>query len=58
MYTPNNPSVNEHADAFAAILEREFSSGRYLSPLSKAKVEALIGPFQIAPLSIIPKPGK
>jgi hypothetical protein len=58
-YTPpNNPSVDEHADAFAAILEREFSSGRYLGPLSKAEVEALIGPFQTAPLSIIPKPGK
>lgn len=32
--------------------------GRYLGPLSKAKVETLIGPFQTAPLSIILKPGK
>ncbi|OJA16495.1 hypothetical protein AZE42_13267, partial [Rhizopogon vesiculosus] len=58
-YTPpNSPSATEHADAFMAILTREFNVGRYIGPLSQAEVETLIGPFQTAPLSIIPKPGK
>ena len=55
---PNSPSVIEHADALMAILTREFSMGRYLGPLSQTEVETLIGPFQTAPLSIIPKPGR
>ena len=58
-YTPpNNPSITEFADAFATILSREFEAGRYLGPLSRTEVELLIGPFQTAPLSLIPKPGK
>jgi hypothetical protein len=58
-YTPaNNYSVTEHADAFKAILSREFEAGRYLGPLSRSEMESLIGPFQTAPLSLIPKLGK
>lgn len=55
---PNNPSIIEHAEAFATILFRKFETGRYLGPLSASDVEALIGPFQTAPLLLIPKPGR
>lgn len=58
-YTPSNsPSLIEHHSAFATILHREFSTGRYIGPLSKSETETLIGPFQSAPLSMVPKPGK
>lgn len=58
-YTPpNNSSIIEHADAFASIFAREFETGRYLGPLSASDLESLIGPFQTAPLSLIPKPGR
>lgn len=58
-YTPpNNPSIAEHADTFTSILVREYEAGCYLGLLSAEDMETLIGPFQTAPLSLIPKPGK
>lgn len=58
-YTPaNSPSILEHHEAFSTILNREFSTGRYIGPLSRVETESLIGPFQTAPLSLVPKPGK
>jgi hypothetical protein len=56
--TSNNPCVTEHAGAFSKILAREFEAGRYLGPLSQAKWNPLRTPFQMAPLSLIPKSGK
>ncbi|KAF5373263.1 hypothetical protein D9615_007475 [Tricholomella constricta] len=57
--TPNNsPSLHAHSDAYLEIIEKEFRSQRYVGPLSQAEVEALIGPFQTSPLSLVPKPGK
>ena len=46
------------ADQFEEIERNEFAKARYLGPCSKREVEALIGPFQTSPISIIPKPGK
>ena len=43
------------AAAFQAIVSNELSHGRYLGPLHQCDVEALVGPFQTSPLSIIPK---
>jgi hypothetical protein len=58
-HTPSNsPSLHTHRDAFTTILDHEYSTGRYISPLSKSETEQLIGPFQTAPLSMVPKPGK
>ncbi|KAJ3472926.1 hypothetical protein NLI96_g13198 [Meripilus lineatus] len=55
---PNSPSFQEHISQFDAILSHELSSGRYLGPFPRDTVEALIGPFQSSPLSIIAKPHK
>ena len=55
---PNNPSILKHPKIYNEIVENEFQKGRYLGPFSQAKLEALIGPFQSSPLSLVPKPGK
>jgi hypothetical protein len=55
---PNSTSLDELADQFKEIEQNEFAKGRYLGPCSQREVEALIGPFQTSPISIIPKPGK
>lgn len=54
----NSPSLYTHSDQYHSILDREFSTGRYVGPLSRAEVESILGPFQTSPLSLIPKPGK
>ena len=55
---PNSASLSELAHQFQEIQQNEFAKARYLGPCSKLEVEALIGPFQTSPISIIPKPGK
>lgn len=55
---PNSPSLLTQHDTFATILDREYSTGCYIGPLSKTETETLIGPFQTAPLAMVPKPGK
>lgn len=56
----NSPSISQPpaSDAFQAIVQNELACGRYIGPLRLREVEALIGPFQTSPLSIIPKPHK
>jgi hypothetical protein len=57
--TPNNgPTLHIHSDAYQQIVNKEFERGRYIGPCSRNEVEALIGPFQSSPLSLVPKPGK
>ena len=51
---PNSTSLSELADQFEEIRRNEC----YLGPCSKHEVEALIGPFQTSPITIIPKLGK
>jgi hypothetical protein len=55
---PNSASANEHSQAFGDIIRSELDKGRYIGPLSGQEVEALLGPFQTSPISIIPKPGR
>lgn len=55
---PNRASVIELSNEFDSNIRTEFDRGRYLGPATRADVEALIGPFQTSPLSVIPKPAK
>jgi hypothetical protein len=55
---PNHPSIVTHQEVFHEIVNIEFEKGRYWGPFSKEELEAIIGPFQTSPLSLIPKPGK
>ncbi|KIM86982.1 hypothetical protein PILCRDRAFT_64260, partial [Piloderma croceum F 1598] len=55
---PNRESVAEFKEEFARIVEHEIIKGRYIGPISHQDLEALLGPFQSSPFSIIPKPGK
>ena len=58
-YTPpNNPSVTHLPNVYRATVENEFAAGRYVGPLSRAQLEAELGPFQTSPLSFIPKASK
>ncbi|PPR02753.1 hypothetical protein CVT26_009464 [Gymnopilus dilepis] len=58
-YTPpNSPSAMQYGEELQRIIDDELGKGRYFGPFSAREVEALLGPFQTSPLSIIPKPGK
>ncbi|KAF7348033.1 Reverse transcriptase/ribonuclease H [Mycena sanguinolenta] len=55
-HTPfNSPTLLDHANAFAAIVEHEFRCQRYIGPFTQAELESCMGPFQSSPLSLIPK---
>ena len=54
---PNKESIIEFTDKFNKIVHNEMQKGCYIGPISGKDVEALIGPFQLLPFSIIPKPG-
>jgi hypothetical protein len=55
---PNNDSINTHSEQFADIINKEITKGRYLGPFPLNEIEAVLGPFQSSPLSLIPKPGR
>src|SRR6202011_513456 len=55
---PNWHSVIEFAKEFSRIVEHEIAKQHYIGPISRQDLEALIGPFQLSPFSIILKPGK
>jgi len=55
---PNRESITEFKEEFARIVEHEIVKGRYIGPISYQDLEALVGPFQSSPFSIIPKTGK
>jgi hypothetical protein len=55
---PNHPSSIAHIDVFTEIVNLELQKGRYIGPLSREQVEGELGPFQMLPISIIPKPGQ
>jgi len=57
-FPPNSLSLLMQHDTFAIILNREYSTERYIGPLSRIETEILIGPFQTAPLSMVPKPSR
>jgi hypothetical protein len=54
----NHHSLKTHLEFFKKNVEHERSKGRWLGPFSRNEVEAVFGPFQTSPLSIIPKPAK
>ena len=58
-YTPlNHSSIIDFPDVYNSIVHNEFASGRYIGPLTRAQIEAELGPFQTSPLSLIPKTSK
>ena len=58
-YTPpNHHSIRALNDVYNAIIENEFAAGRYIGPFSRRQLEAVLGPFQTSPLSLVPKTSK
>ena len=56
-YTPpNNASTSEHRKILDTMISDELAKGRYIGPFTQSELEAEIGPFRTAPMSIIPKP--
>lgn len=55
---PNNPSLLQHRLAFDTIIDCELLTGHYMGPFTKSHLSSLLSPFQMSPVSIIPKPGK
>ncbi|CAA7258927.1 unnamed protein product [Cyclocybe aegerita] len=54
----NKSSIDTFSEEYNHNVQIEFERGRYIGPASCAEVEALLGPFQTSPLSVIPKPAK
>ena len=58
-YTPpNHPSVASLLNVYSSIIEKEFYTGCYIGPFSRAQLELVLGPFQTSPLSLVPKTSK
>ena len=57
-YPPNYISVKMNQSIFDKIVTKEITKGCYIGPLNCVTVKLLIGPFQTAPLSLVPKLGK
>lgn len=41
---PNSPLLHTYSNTFNTILEHEYSTGRFIGPLSRTEMEELIGP--------------
>ncbi|TFY68112.1 hypothetical protein EVJ58_g1197 [Rhodofomes roseus] len=54
----NSSTIEQHSDVLARIIQDELQKRRYIGPFSQQELEALIGPFQSSPLSLVPKPHK
>jgi hypothetical protein len=57
-HPPNSASADEYAEVLQREIQKEVDLGRYLGPYTAAEIEAVIGPFQTSPQSVIPKLGK
>ena len=58
-YTPSNhPSVKPLLNVYNDIVDNELLAGRYVGPFSRSQLEAVLGPFQTSPLSLVPKTSK
>lgn len=51
----NSSSLAAFNSVFKDIINTEFALGRYKGPYTRSQIEALIGPFQSSPLSLVPK---
>lgn len=52
----NHNSALSHPDAVTNHIHTEHAAGRYSGPFDRDSLEALIGPFQTAPLGVVDKP--
>ena len=58
-YTPpNHASIRELHNVYNNIMHSEFTAGRYVGPFTCDQLEAILGPFQTSPLSLVPKTSK
>jgi hypothetical protein len=57
-HPPNAASADKYTEVLQQEIQREVDLGRYLGPYTAAEIEAVMGPFQTSPQSVIPKPGK
>jgi hypothetical protein len=58
-YTPLNRIVTpEHIAAFQEVVKKELARGRWIGPYSLETIEAVLGPVQTSPITMVPKPGK
>ena len=55
---PNHPSIRVLCDVYNNIVDNEFATGRYIGPFTRSQLEAVLGPFQTSPLSLVPKASK
>ncbi|ESK81376.1 reverse transcriptase ribonuclease h [Moniliophthora roreri MCA 2997] len=55
---PNKVTSEEHQSAFSTIVEKELRTKRWLGPYPQHIIEAVLGPFQTSPISMVPKAGK
>ncbi|ESK86911.1 reverse transcriptase ribonuclease h [Moniliophthora roreri MCA 2997] len=55
---PNKVTSEEHQLAFSTIVEKELHTKRWLGPYPQHVIEAVLGPFQMLPISMVPKAGK
>jgi hypothetical protein len=54
----NSTSLSVYEHEFKDIVNKKLDKGRYIGPFPFSTIEALLGPFQSSPLSLIPKSGK
>ena len=58
-YTPpNHHSTKSLPDVYISTVDSEFKAGRYIGPFTRNQLEAVLGPFQTSPLSLVPKTSK
>jgi hypothetical protein len=56
-YTPpNGASIHDDANIFQNLIDNEFHTRRWIGPFTRLDMEALLGPFQTSPCSLVEKP--
>ena len=55
---PNHCSISTLYSVYNSIIENEFAASQYISPFTCTQLEASVGPFQMLPLSLVPKTSK
>ena len=55
---PNHCSISTLNSVYNSIIENEFAASQYISPFTCTPLEASVGPFQMLPLSLVPKTSK
>ncbi|KAG6327017.1 hypothetical protein ID866_12072 [Astraeus odoratus] len=55
---PNKQSIVIYSQEFNEYVSNKISKSRYLGPFSLSSIQLALSPFQLSPLSIIPKPDR